>query len=391
MYFIFLKKKIMSERQRLINRYISDLPIHMKTLYRLNFLRYESEPNALHMLEQGLNDAETQCPNAGIKKAMDAILKDRKAVVQIGGYHHVKVDKDKESKLFSTMENSQQKAMSYMHQMLYANALEEYEKCLKKNQQEKFFKERCECYLVLGQYSMAYDMAIQSKDPERIFLTSILVGDLERSKSCIPILKSYIKEGNHSLVTIYELIHIILYVSLAFHPIEETISLYHSIIQSHSQQEYPIFLEIFDYISNRQYSRAIAMLPTIQQMLNESIFTNNNSELITQSISDNIVSILVKPYSRVRLDFLIASTDLSLNDLVASMRRSIRSGKIVGHLNLTEGLFDQKEITEHKQQRDITDQIQIVIEKFELAMWKKNQPTLINHWDTKPQRKPSSK
>ena len=374
----------MSDRQRLINKYISDLPTHIKTLYRLHFLRFETEPNALHMIESGLADTNSQCPVAGIKDAIDEIIKDRKKKVKIGGYIHLnKKEQNKESSIyFGSSDLYQHKAVSFMRQMLYENALEEFSKCAEKNPSTPFYKERCECYFVLGQNPLAYDMAIKSNDPEKVFLMSVLVGDLERANQLIPVIRSHVKNGSHYLATLFELSHILIYISLAFHPIEDTISLYESLTQFQNHQDFPVFIELFDAMSNRVYSRAISLLPTIYQMLNESIYTSPNADLICQAINDNIVAIAIKPYARVRLDFLISSTGLSKDELVQSIRRSIRNGKIDGRLNLIDGLFDQKDITEHKQQREITDKMQIIMEKFELAMWQKNQPILTNQYES---------
>jgi tetratricopeptide (TPR) repeat protein len=356
--FLFCK---MSERQRHITRYINDIPVIIKAKYRLHFLRTEKDSSAVHMLQESLSEMDKQYPHAGINSAVGSIKNSPNNKVLIGKYYSNEKDIGEKS------------GTKYMNMLLFENALEEFNKAIKKtNSADKFLTQRCDCYFMLDRFHNAYALALESNDKERIFLMSIAVGKFDVAQSMIPHLKFNVKKNKHEIVSLFELAQLLIIIYLSEKPIEETVQLFNELSSSPIRPDTPLLVELISCISNMKFAEAIVLVSDLHKLLEESIFTTSVADVLAARICDNIVSIAVMPFHSLSLGDVIDLTGLSKDDAVGSVKRGIRNGKIYGKLDLKEGILVRSQVGEQREQRKILDKIQIVLENFELYMWKTN-------------------
>ena len=361
----------MSERQRHITRYISDIPNMMKAKYRLHFRRSEKDQPAIHMLNESLLEMDRQFPRAGIKSALDSVSDNPFANVKIGKFVDLKKSEKSDPQQAKVREGESQLAGNLMSQFLFENALEEYEKAVKKpNPTDMYFTQRCDCFFMLDDLPNAYSMALQSNDHERIFLMSVSVGKFDVASAEIRHVAYSVRSGRHEIISLYELVQLLVVIFLSDHPLDDCIRLFTELTSHQTKQEYPVLTNILICLKEQKFAEAIAQVAEMRELLRESIFTTSVADILTGKICDNIVAITVKPYARISLEKVAELTGLGIDDIIGSIKRGIRAGAIYGKPDLIDNILSCEDVGLQREQRKVVDKTQIVLEELELSQWK---------------------
>ena len=361
----------MSERQRHITRYINDIPNMMKAKYRLHFIRTEKDQPAIHMLTESLLEMDKQYPKACIKSALDSITSKPNAKVKIGCFVDLNENDKNILQQPKARESESMAGNNLMSQFLFENALEEFQKAAKKpNPNDMFYTQRCDCFFMLDDLPNAYSMALNSKDRERIFLMSTAVGKFDVANSYVKYMTYSVRNGKHEIISLYELVQLLVVIYLTSHPLEDCLKLFTDLTSHQTKQEYPVLMNILINIKEQKFADAISQLGELRELLHESIFTTSVADVLTQKICDNIVAITVKPFARISLGKVVDMTGLGIEEIVASIKRGIRTGAIYGKLDLIENILSCDGVGSQREQRNVVDKTQIVLEELELSQWK---------------------
>lgn len=256
----------MSESQRLISRYVMRLYPAVATYYRLHFLRTEKDDSAIHMLKEALTTTYQETSNPILKELLEEIPKDPKYNKVKFGQHFAKKkkktiptdydDEDDDAEIPTSRSQAPaddtQRANQLLHTLNLEDSLQIFEKIRLSNKHSmsradnKFYRERIEINLVLENYREALLIAQKAANSSSradnsyhimAFVSAIASGEFFTAKKYFDPVITEIKtnpQDGQSVASIYELIHLVIFVSFATCSAKETLEISKAIFDSNN-------------------------------------------------------------------------------------------------------------------------------------------------------------
>ncbi|OHT10464.1 hypothetical protein TRFO_20197 [Tritrichomonas foetus] len=384
----------MTERQRLITKYIYKLSPATSVRYQLHFLRTERDESARHMLIDSLLQIQKDTNNSELQSVINDVCKNSGASIKFGK-HNQKADKIRKIKdedgSFPRGTNGKgkqdysQDAHSHFSALELEDALKFYDRAINhfrktSSHVEKFYQNRAECNLCLENYKEALSLAQKGRLFDMAFVSAISIGEMEEAKKYIPPIFRSIIDNNHnkeSVASTFELIHLILIVCFATYTTSET-SKISSQLFSAVNFDLQNLKELTDSFCNRKFDQFVSQFSILNTLLDISLYASPSKATILQAIKQNVIINRILPLAKTQIDVLKNELKFDLDEITSLIRISIRNGRLNGKLDLVSksyvgGIID----TEHEEMKDAFARTMSIRQNFELNLWKEEYNALV--------------
>lgn len=393
----------MSDSQRLISRYVMRLYPAVATYYRLHFLRTEKDDSAIHMLKEALATTYQETSNPILKELLEEIPKDPKYNKVKFGQHFTKKKKksinadydDEDDDVETPTSRSQlpaddtQRANQLLHTLSLEDALQIFEKIRLSNKRSmaradnKFYRERIEINLVLENYREALLIAQKAVNSSRAdnsynvmaFVSAIASGEFYTAKEYFKPVITEIKtnpQDGQSVASIYELIHLVIFVCFATCSAKETLEKSKDIFDSNNHnydiQELKLTSKLF-YES--KFSDFLKYLHYLENSFHISIYTFPVKEKFIEAIIQNVTVLYLYPLARASFQSISDALGLSNEQIIFYVKKSIREGKLDGKLDLVSMQYVASVVYDnsHREMVQILNDSISIRHNFETNIW----------------------
>ena len=366
----------MSERQQLINKYIYDIKPGISAKYQLHFLLDEQDQSAMLMLQSALSQIASETNQKEIEKVMENIKKGTSRSIVFG--HKVKeekLEKEATSVYNVTEHNYSSAANSDMQALRYENALKKYLLAKHaKNATDKYYVERAECQFMLENYDEAYSLAVKSKEPLWMFLTSLVTGRFNEAASYEPFISQHIIQRSENIqarskiVNSFDLFQLLMFSLFASKPLTEVNEIYKNIISLSINYKFDVIESIMKKFENHQYAEAVQDIDLLKYTIDQSIYSAPVSAKLCKAITENFIINFVRPFGTFRISDIEAATKCNRENICQIIVGAIRSGELVGRIDTTNDLFTRSD-SRIAQVRKTYDKLLIIRKRVQLAQW----------------------
>ncbi|OHS94904.1 hypothetical protein TRFO_10854 [Tritrichomonas foetus] len=374
----------MTERQRLITKYISKLSKATATRYNLHFL---SQPNndesARHMLLDNLEIIRKDTGNAELGNVIDDVSSRKTKSITFG--HQSKTKSQSKSKFSEShadrdpftqgvKKNSEQRAITLFNSLFLEDSLNAFEKAKKDlDIRNKYYEQRAEINLVLGRYREAIALASKCRLYDMAFVAAIAAGELDYAQMLVACNLRAIesqKPDKDVVATTFEMIHLLLFICFAKSTSKETEAIARQIFNN-TNYELTFLKEMTELFINRQFYEFIQKLGELKDIFDLSIYTSPSSLHLISAIKANIVANEVEPYASLSFDELNNKLGLSNDEIASILRTLIREGRVNGKIDLINNVYiGGVADLQGRQMDDLINRTVLVRQNFQLNLWK---------------------
>jgi hypothetical protein len=363
----------MSDRQRLIAKYITRLSPAIAARYQLHLLQNETDEAARCMLIDHLNQLSSESGNHLLGQITRELSAKRKTSLSFWCMDNPRLDQavgDVIRLMKAHKGDFSGRGRIEFNALLLDNALKSF---LRAKGVERFYRERCEIHLVKGNYAEALSLAIKGRLVEHRFVAAFATGDFETaSRDCRELvrrIKSNIID-RETPVSVYELLHLILMIAFATKSSEETRALVAD-VQKSTTFDLNWIQDLAVAFASREFARFAEGLTLLAPFLSFSIYTAPAKERLLNAISDNLVLNMVRPLAKIRLDALAEDVRMPVPIVTTVLKRMIRDGRLDGRLDLAEGVFyGIDDVKEARTMSQTLHRTLIIKERFETGLWR---------------------
>lgn len=371
----------MSERQRLITKYLSRLTKGITTRYSLHLLYGEKDQGASQMLVDSLTQIAKETGNEQIKRAMDSVMANRTSSPKFWA----KVSTKKEGSSFDPdatrsrpKRNYFEEGVQFMGSLLLDNALKSFEHAIKESAEasfaNKFYKQRAEINLIQGRFNEAFDLSVKGKLHEMSFVAAIGAGRFSEADGLVTHIMSLLRSGGFDkdmVVSVFEVVHLVLFVGLACRTCEEVGVLIDQ-IRNATNYDLEQVLGISESFSKRDFARFWKDIPKLKSMWHLSIYTSPVSSQLKQAIVQNMVVNAARPFCRVSFGSLASELGMAKEAVMEELICAVRDGRLHGRVDALAGEFlGGNENREDDELVSIFVRTQALEERLTFALWKK--------------------
>lgn len=357
----------MSQQQQTISKFTTRLSIPTSAYYQLHILLHEKDEPSRDMLTIALERIIEQSGNESLRKALNN-AKNGSGDISFG-----KSEKNKQNRTLNA---------SDLYQSLYLeDALKAFSKSIAEIRQRsgyvnptaKMYWERTEINLILGNYAEALSLAQKGKISDMAFVAAISNGDFEIAKDYLEANIQNVISGQQSrntIVTKYELIHLIVFVLFATSSTTETKRLTDKMF---AKTDFTVS-ELKGWINDfcqRDFTKFLKNLPAMKKIFNFSIYTCPVVEQLTNAIIQNTVLLYLYPLARAPINSLCADLSISTPNAVNFIQNSIRNGKLKGKLDLTTNTYNGTIIinNDNDEMKQNFNQLLLIRKNFDINLW----------------------
>ncbi|KAH0790819.1 hypothetical protein GPJ56_005240 [Histomonas meleagridis] len=361
----------MSEKQRLITKYVTKLSQPVATSFYLHFLLNESDSSARHMLISNLNQISEETGNPNINKCAEA-AGSGKEILDYGIYH--KKDKEKKSDKDDIKDDvCITQANALFHKLYLMDAIMVFKRVNPQTIDYNSQRVLAESYLVLRHYDKSFRIAKKFKFKDILFASAISLCQFDFAYSMLKEMLYDLRniQQRNTVVSFYDLIHLAMIICFATSTTRET-SIISQRLFAASEFETTVLNDLVTDFINRDFTKFIGELEIIRSILSYSIYTCYNADKIIQMIRANVVVNYVRPFSTV--PFKIIENDLSLTEteIIAVLREKIRTNKLNAKIDLVDNCYcGGSGNTTFLDKQEIYVRAISTHEKFLLKEWKK--------------------
>lgn len=369
----------MSERQQIINKYISNLSNGVSVAYQLNFLRNENDSAARQMICNSLKQISSKIDNQEVISAMESALRGSSSRNLIGGM--VKKEKDEENSDYENTSGIEkdygQRGMTYLGSLHYQNALHDFDKARKsKRSSNKFYSERCHCCFLLSRFDEAYALAKKTQKPLLIFLMSMVSGHFSEAADVSEYLSLI---GSQSpLVSTYDLFQLIMLAKMASKPATDVVETFGRLTASLPSYTFPEIERIVNLFNTHEYGKAVTHVVSLSPSIEQSIYTVPVMNSLIEAITQNSLLSFIRPFGTIRISDVISETGLSREKVNKAIIAGVRSGELTGRIDPVNDVFIRSS-SRLAQVQASYDQLMIIRQRFETALWNKEQANVKFH------------
>jgi hypothetical protein len=318
----------MSEHQRLITKYVQDLSIPISVRYHFHFLRNETDQSARQMLETNLHTFSRESGNTKIESQIST---HSASSFPIWAEH---------SPEGAVSDDPSQRGLSQFTSLQLRLALASLEQAKRENL-GAFYRERLEIALVYQRWPEALSLAHKGRFPEGAFVSAIGAGDFDTAGRSLDLLVTRLRapRDKGQLVSIFELVHLIVWVSLATKTSDEVRGVVELARRGTDYDIGPLtdWAELFVQCRWKEF---VARLPHWRgNHFGTSYYASVVREQLEAAIERNVLANTVRPYASVTLAQVAEECDHSEDFVLSALPGLIREGKVGGSIDYVQRTF----------------------------------------------------
>jgi hypothetical protein len=333
----------MSFRQRLIVKYLAGLTTPTYTKYHLHLLRHEEDDSARHMLEQNLTKVAEETHHARLQTITRELAAQRPTSIAFGAR-----DKRRAKAVLKdqtpTPTDAGQEGSIFLSALLLEDALLSFEHSKRdphRSYNDKFYRQRSEIHLVLGNYGEALSLAQKGRLIEFEFVAAVSSGQFDTAARCSgSVLRSltFAHSERKAVISTFELAHLIMFIAFGTATSEAARALLLDVTQ---QIGYDLdwLVDISHAFVGREFGAFVGHFHAIYERLRMSIHTESVADSLLQAMRDNVVRNVVRPLARISLALLAAQVGIPDAEVGDALRRLLREGRAVGKVDFAAGEF----------------------------------------------------
>ena len=254
------------------------------------------------------------------------------------------------------------------------NAIQSYKRDIRINNKSKFYEQRACLHMCLDGWAKAYSLAKKSKNPEYISVLGFSFGHFEAVIQNLDPLFNLIKKRKMSIVSVFELLHIITFSFLCcvdFTSGESTnLDRLFCLLQEEDLTQAKIALQHF--MQNR-YRNAIEWVDSLENFATLSVYIGFSFPTILESIKENALLHICYPYKSVQISKVAASLGIDENATEEMIQNACLKNKCCFKIDYTDRTIKRvPQSQENRQKRDILNQTSASLIKLNELLWKKN-------------------
>jgi hypothetical protein len=236
-----------------------------------------------------------------------------------------------------------------------------------------YYRERLEIHLVYQNWAEALSLALKSGKSDSIFVSAVAAGEFGIAAQHIPAIRSRVICGSRdkeALASLYDLTHLLVYVTLATKSSEEAKELVQTIGEVRTF-DLPDLLEFAGLFAARNFSRFWAKTHEwAKRPFRRSYYANAAREKLENAIQVNIVRNAAEPYGNIAISQLAATASCDEGFVVMALQKLIRDGRIRGTLDLIAmRFFGSEEGIEYEELLSTLDRTVIAKERLARVLW----------------------
>ena len=368
----------MSDRQRLITKYLNRLSRPVATAYYLFFLESETDAGALHMINDALMHTVEQTHNQGLTAAVH-----NKKKINWVSYVNEQLE------MLSV--DREQVPHMLLSSLLLEQALERFTK-LKRREKRNYrrsatekwpsgvpqsilaYRQRAEINLVMENYQEAFELARKGNLKDILFVAAICSKNLEVALDLVPSMLRLVEirpdQVSVTVVSAYETLHLIMVVSMAVQTCTEVQEMLKK-VNGVSTYEINELVELASAFGERRFADFSRMLPTLEHLMNLSMYTSNISDWLVHRTKLNILRSVAAIYSRVTIGELSEMTALPGDEVTELLYENILEQRLTGKLDLVQGCFiGTEDSTQITQMQSMMNEAIALDEALRRASWR---------------------
>ena len=345
----------MSEQQRIITKLLARLAHGVAVKYSIHMVSREKDMGAIHMLKASLDQS-------GVPPDPKFWAKRSKATGDVVVAHK---------------KDLLEEANTRMKELMYEDALEIFDTLRKRRDAsyvDKFYRQRTEILLVMGRWNEAFEVAVKGRLTEAAFVCAIAAGRFQDAENMLSQIYILLRSGaseKESVVSVFELVHLVLYVAFTCKSCVEVAG-YVDILRNVTNYDLEYLFEIASQFANRSFSAFWKGISSLEQLMSMSIYTYPSLSLLKNAILQNMVANAAAPFSKVTFSSLASDMEISKQTVIDMLQLLILSGRLHGKLDMLadafigsdDGLADEEMLGIYMRARALTD-------RMELAQWRK--------------------
>jgi hypothetical protein len=204
-----------------------------------------------------------------------------------------------------------------------------------------FYRERIEINLVYQKWHEALSLALKSGKADAIFVSAVAAGEFDIAAEQIRTIRAQLISGSatkNALASVYDLIHLVVYVSLATGSSADVAEAIDA-IQGARTFDVPQLWDFATLFARREFREFWTKLKDWRRRFKLSYYANASKEKLGDAIQMNVVRNAAEPYANVGISQLASMVSCDEGFVITTLRRLIRKGKLPGSLDLAEGRF----------------------------------------------------
>lgn len=256
---------------------------------------------------------------------------------------------------------------------------------LGKDQKDEYLHQRAEINLLIGRSAEALSLAEKGL---RLYQSSAAWYDLAFcaaiSNKEYDIAAKYIHgmvamfdsdaPFKNSVVSAWDALHLIFIVCFTTMTCEDTRK-FVDLIPTKTSYEIGEFLEIANLFASRNFVEFLSHMEIIKNVLDMSIYTCNIVEDAMKRIVENIMSNIVRPYSKISFEVIARNMPgvMPSEMIPVLLRKLIRRGDVKGKIDLIDNVFiGTSESEQSRELEELFMKTLVIKQSFEQALWRED-------------------
>ena len=372
----------MTDRQRLITKFVSGLSDPVSLRYNLHFLYKEKDEPSRHMLMSRLaefDDPSRKDIHSAINNAKNgsgsilfgtSTLKGDLEKYEKSGFRKTNDISDKKMNI--------EKALKARSNYCFKDAIKYYK--LAKTPENKFFYERAYSYLIIGNYAEALSLATKGMLFVMQFVMAMGCGEFDIAKSLIRIMLDEISKSpvradeikdQPVIITNFELAHLIMYCCFATETSKGTQSVFKSLKEKViGLLELTILSDISELFINRNFSVFLSKLDALKRFIKNSIYTKPSSKALISRIEQNVIANEIEPYGKISFATIGENLGIPVEKVSYNILKVVRSGSN-GKVDLVNNVYIGGAVNqEERNLENMLNRSILIRQNFQLNLWK---------------------
>lgn len=333
------------------------------------------------MLVDSLTQIAKETGNEQIARAMDSVTSGRTSSPKFWA----KVAKKKEESSFDPdvsrpqpKRNYLEEGVQFMGSLLLDNALKSFDNAIKESAgasfSNKLYKQRAEIKLIQGRFNEAFDLSVKGKLHEMSFVAAIGAGRFSEAdglvKHILPLLRSGAFDKD-MVVSVFEVVHLVLFIGLACRTCEEVGVLIDQ-VRNATNYDLEQVLGLSESFSKRDFARFWKDISKLKSMWDLSIYTSPVSSQLKKAILENMVINAARPFCKVSFGSLASELGVSKEAVMEQLICAVRDGRLHGRVDTVTGEFlGGSENRDDDELVSIFVRTQALEERLTCVLWKK--------------------
>jgi hypothetical protein len=235
-----------------------------------------------------------------------------------------------------------------------------------------FYRERVEINLVYQKWHEALSLALKSGKADAIFVSAVAAAEFDVAAEQIRAIRAQLVSGSgtkDALASVYDLIHLVIYVSLATGSTADVANMVEA-IRGARTFDVPQLWDFAELFARRDFRTFRGKLKEWRRRFKLSYYANASKDSLEDAIQRNVVRNAAEPYGNVTISQLAGMVSCDEGFVVTSLRWLIRKGKLQGSLDLAAGRFHGGgNAAEYLELLDVLDRTVIVKERYAKVTW----------------------